>query len=114
MTISTRHWKDPKSPVGDEFHLNCLTHRMVKAVYFRHLGLSIICQNPDVKSMGEKIVDPAQPISWMHSCTSLIEYLSTMLLVDCPKILHNLDGSVLLGNHKHWTVDIPVGWPDHS
>ena len=78
MSISC--WKDPgapKSSIGDTFYLNCLIAGMVKAVYFWYSGLSIICQNLDVKLMVEKMVDPGHPILSMHSCTSLIEYLST-------------------------------------
>jgi hypothetical protein len=79
MTISINLWNDPGAPsrpIGDAFYSICPNPGNVKAVYFRHSGFNIICQNPEVKSIVEKIVDPILPISSIHSWTSRIEYLS--------------------------------------
>jgi hypothetical protein len=69
----------PNRPIGDAFHSNCPKPGKVKVVSFRHSGFNIICQNPEVKSMVEKIEDPILPILSMHSWTSLIDYLSTCM-----------------------------------
>ena len=67
----------PYKPIGDAFHSNWPNPGRVKSVYFQHSGFNIICQNPEVKLIIEKVEDPILPISAMHSWTSLIEYLST-------------------------------------
>jgi len=50
---------------------------MVKAVRWLSSGCMGICQNPEVRSMVVKIVEPALPMSPMHSEMSFMEYLST-------------------------------------
>jgi hypothetical protein len=78
-TVSINLWNEagqPNKPIGDVTNSNCPTPGMVKAVNFLCLGSNGICQNPDVKSKVEKIVDPDRPISPMHSLISFIEYLS--------------------------------------
>jgi hypothetical protein len=77
MTIFINLWNylvAPNRPIGEAFHSNCLKPGNVN---FRHSGFNIICQNPEVKLMVEKIKDPILPILSMHSWTSCIEYLFT-------------------------------------
>ena len=50
---------------------------IVNAVYGLEAGFRGICQKPEVKSNVENIVDPARPISPMHSFTSFMQYLSS-------------------------------------
>ena len=79
-TFSISRWKldgAPSRPIGVVTHWNWPFPGTVKAVYGLDLGWSSSCQNPAVKSMVVKRVEPDLPISPMHSVTSFIEYLST-------------------------------------
>jgi hypothetical protein len=58
ITIFINLWKNPSTPnrpMGDVFFLNWPSLGREKAVYLRHSGLNIICQNSEVKSVIEKI-----------------------------------------------------------
>ena len=82
IASSTNLWNPPGqdlSPMADTNHSNWPIPGIVKAVYCRELFSKGICQNPDVKSKVEKIVEPARPISPIHSFTSFIQYLSSKL-----------------------------------
>ena len=76
--FSISHWNEagqPRRPIGDVIHSNCPLSGIVKAVRWESSGCIGICQNPEVRSRVEKIVDPAWPLSPMHSLISFIEYL---------------------------------------
>jgi hypothetical protein len=49
---------------------------MVKAVSGWDLSSSFICQNTEVRSRFEKMLEFALPMSLIHSVISFIEYLS--------------------------------------
>ena len=81
--ISINDWKlagHPRSPIREVIHSNCLSPGIVKAVACLHCSSNGICQNPDVRSSVEKMVDLAWPMSPMHSLISFDEYLS---IYDC-------------------------------
>ncbi len=91
-----RSWKlagHPNNPIGDIVLLNCPIPGTVNAVKCLLFSSKGICQNPEVRSSVEKIVDPALPISPMHSLIFFIEYLSSWLLG--------------LNTLKSWTTLIP-------
>ena len=72
-------WNDarhPSSPIGLVIHSNWPLPGTVKAVVWASSGCRGICQKLDVKSIVVKIVEPALPMSPMHSLISFIEYLS--------------------------------------
>ena len=80
MAISTSLWKlagHPNSPIGLTIHSNCPMPGTVNAVKCLDCSSSGICQKPDVRSSVVKMVDPALPMSPMHSLMSFIEYLSS-------------------------------------
>jgi hypothetical protein len=49
---------------------------MVKAVNGWDFSSNLICQNPDVRSKVEKMLELALPMSLMHSVIAFMEYLS--------------------------------------
>ena len=65
--------------MGPNVHSNCPKPGIEKAVKCLDCSSSGICQNPCVKSRVEKMVDPALPMSPIHSLTVFIEYLSSWL-----------------------------------
>ena len=83
MAASTNLWKlagHPSNPMGDITHSNWPRPGTENAVKCWDSGVRGICQKPEVRSNVLKIVDPALPMSPMHSDTSFIEYLSSWLL----------------------------------
>ena len=78
-TFSISRWNEagqPSRPIGDVIHSNWPMPGTVKAVRCRSPGWIGICQNPEVKSRVVNKVDPALPMSPMHSLISFMEYLS--------------------------------------
>ena len=91
-------WKlagQPSRPIGEVTHANCPLPGIVKAVRSWEFSWSFICQNPEVKSSVEKIVEFARPMSPMHSVISFMLYLSM-----CEWLFRAL---------KSWTMHKP--WP---
>jgi hypothetical protein len=70
-----RGW-EPSSPIGEVTQWNCPVPSIVKAVSGWDFSFSFICQNPEVRSSIEKMLEFALPMSLMHSVISFIEYLS--------------------------------------
>ncbi len=78
-TPSISHWKEagyPSKPIGDVIQWNCPLPGIVKAVKGWDFSSNFICQNPDVRSKVEKILEFARPMSPIHSVISFMEYLS--------------------------------------
>ena len=68
----------PCKPIVVRDHLNCVfKNGIVKAVKSRDDSSRFCCQKPLAMSSVEKMVDADLPIVSMHSCTSLIAYLSS-------------------------------------
>ena len=62
--------------MGEVTQWNCPFPGIVKAVSGWDFSSSFICQNPEVRSRVEKMVELALPMSLMHSVISFMEYLS--------------------------------------
>ncbi len=77
--------------MGEVTHANCPFPGIVNAVSGCESLSSFICQNPDVKSSVEKMVEFALPMSPMHSVISCMLYLSMWewLLSSLNDIQHN-------------------------
>ena len=94
--ISIKLWKlagHPSKPIGEVIHSNCPSPWIVKAVAGFEFSSKSICQNPDVRSNVEKIVNLAQAMSPMHLLISFIEYL---FMYEC-----------LFNSLKSWTIPRP-------
>ncbi len=76
---SISHWKEaghPSNPMGEVIQWNCSLPGIVKAVKGWYFLSNFICQNPEVRSKVDKILEFARPMSPMHSVISFMEYLS--------------------------------------
>ncbi len=77
ITPSIKRWKlagQPRSPIGDVIQWYCPFPGIVNAVRGWDFSSRCICQNPEVRSRVEKIVEFALPMSPMHSVSLRIEF----------------------------------------
>ncbi len=97
-TPSMSLWKlagHPSRPIDEVIQWNCPRLGIVNAVSGCDCSSSCICQNPEVRSKVENIVQLALTMSPMHSLISFMEYLSIC--------------KWRLSCHKSWTILRP--WP---
>jgi hypothetical protein len=78
-TASISRWKlagQPSRPIGEVTQANWPLPGIVKAVRGCESSSNFICQNPEVRSRVEKMVEFARPMSPRHSVISFMLYLS--------------------------------------